>query len=233
MGAAPANSNHGRDSATKHPRVLLTEKIPRRGGTELTLSSSADLYIDYSQHRVHGGRTLEAAHRPGHAAAGLEQTTGRDAMFSGDAINTSEKKKPPPCCTSHATAARRGADCRRPGNVVSGRAFAVGAGRDGRLHRTGCARRRVGRCHRFFSSRERIKDRRHTSASGGSDLGPPVSGLTDDLARHYARRRNLGAVRLPTWDPADLVGQTRRARPPPHNAFNSSRRRTVSKLEDG
>lgn len=179
-----ALTRHHNDFGATTLRDLFAEDPAR--GTELTLSVG-DLYIDYSKHRVTREtlRLLVDLAR----AAGLEQR--RDAMFSGEHINTSENR-----AVLH-TALRLpdGATLEVDGQDVVADVHEV-----------------LGRMGEFT---DRLRSGEWTGATGerittvvnigigGSDLGPV---MVYDALRHYADA-GISARFVSNVDPADLVAK--------------------------
>jgi glucose-6-phosphate isomerase len=175
---------HHDDIGGKHLRELFDEDPAR--GRELTLTVG-DLYIDYSKHRVTREtlQLLVALAR----AAGLEAR--RDAMFTGEHINTSEDR-----AVLH-TALR----------LPSGAALTV----DGQDV--------VADVHQVLDSMgeftDRLRSGEWTGATGerikcvvnigigGSDLGPV---MVYQALRHYADA-GISARFVSNVDPADLVAK--------------------------
>lgn len=179
-----ALSRHHDDVAATDLRSLFGEDPAR--GTELAVTVG-DLYIDYSKHRVTRETLtllLDLAR-----AAGLEAK--RDAMFSGEHINTSEDR-----AVLH-TALRlpRDAELTVDGQDVVADVHEV-------LDRMG-----------EFTDRLRSGDWRGATGErittvvnigiGGSDLGPV---MVDQALRHYADA-GISARFVSNVDPADLVAK--------------------------
>ena len=179
-----ALSRHHDDVAATDLRSLFGEDPAR--GTELAVTVG-DLYIDYSKHRVTRETLtllLDLAR-----AAGLEAK--RDAMFSGEHINTSEDR-----AVLH-TALRlpRDAELTVDGQDVVADVHEV-------LDRMG-----------EFTDRLRSGDWRGATGErittvvnigiGGSDLGPV---MVDQALRHYADV-GISARFVSNVDPADLVAK--------------------------
>ena len=153
-------------------------------GTEL-VATVGDLYIDYSKHRV-TRRTLELLVDLARAA-GLEAR--RDAMFTGEHINTSEDR-----AVLH-TALRlpRGASL-----TVDGRDVVVDVHEV--LDRMGAFTDRLRSGEWTGATGERITTVVNIGI-GGSDLGPV---MVYDALRHYADA-GISARFVSNVDPADLV----------------------------
>ncbi|MFE7420350.1 glucose-6-phosphate isomerase [Rhodococcus sp. NPDC057529] len=174
-------SDHHREVASTHLRELF-DTDPNRG-TDLALTA-ADLYIDYSKHRVNRdtlGLLLDLAR-----AAGVEER--RDAMFAGEHINTSEDR-----AVLHTT-------LRMP---PEGELIVNGQNAIAEVH---AVLRRMGE----FTDRVRSGDWQGATGQpirtvvnigiGGSDLGPA---MVSRALRHYADGPEVRFVS--NIDPADLL----------------------------
>lgn len=179
-----ALTRHHDEIGATHLRELFAEDPAR--GTELTLSVG-DLYIDYSKHRVTREtlRLLVDLAR----AAGLEQR--RDAMFSGEHINTSENR-----AVLH-TALRlpRDAQLTVDGQDVVADVHEV-------LSRMGEFTDRLRSGEWTGATGERITTVVNIGI-GGSDLGPV---MVYEALRHYADA-GISARFVSNVDPADLVAK--------------------------
>ncbi|MDH6199108.1 glucose-6-phosphate isomerase [Mycobacterium frederiksbergense] len=177
-----ALSEHHTEIGDTHLTTLFAED-PQRG-TELALTVG-DLYIDYSKHRV-TRRTLELLVDLARAA-GLEQR--RDAMFSGQHINTSEDR-----AVLH-TALRLPADASLTvdGQDVVADVHSV-------LDRMGAFTDRLRSGAWTGATGKRITTVVNIGI-GGSDLGPV---MVYDALRHYADA-GISARFVSNVDPADLV----------------------------
>ncbi|WKG02457.1 glucose-6-phosphate isomerase [Mycolicibacterium sp. HK-90] len=177
-----ALSKHYDEIRDIHLTELFAEDPAR--GTELVLTVG-DLYIDYSKHRV-TRRTLELLADLARAA-GLEAR--RDAMFTGEHINTSEDR-----AVLH-TALRLPADAALTvdGQDVVADVHAV-------LDRMGAFTDRLRNGEWTGATGERIKTVVNIGI-GGSDLGPV---MVYDALRHYADA-GISARFVSNVDPADMV----------------------------
>lgn len=179
-----ALSRHHDDVAATDLRSLFAEDPAR--GTELALTVG-DLYIDYSKHRVTRETLtllLDLAR-----AAGLEDK--RDAMFSGEHINTSEDR-----AVLH-TALRlpRDAELTVDGQDIVADVHEV-------LDRMGDFTDRLRNGDWRGATGERITTVVNIGI-GGSDLGPV---MVDQALRHYADA-GISARFVSNVDPADLVAK--------------------------
>ncbi|MDV3128895.1 glucose-6-phosphate isomerase [Mycobacterium sp. 21AC1] len=177
-----ALSAHHDEIGAKHLREFFAEDPSR--GTELALTVG-DLYIDYSKHRI-TRRTLELLVDLADAA-GLEQR--RDAMFTGEHINTSEDR-----AVLH-TALRLPADASL---TVDGQN--VVADVHDVLDRMGDFTDRLRSGEWTGATGKRITTVVNIGI-GGSDLGPV---MVYDALRHYADA-GISARFVSNVDPADLV----------------------------
>jgi glucose-6-phosphate isomerase len=170
--------------AGKHLRELFDEDPAR--GRELTLTVG-DLYVDYSKHRV-TRETLDLLVDLA-KAAGLEAK--RDAMFSGEHINTSEDR-----AVLH-TALRlpKGAELVVDGQDVVADVHEV-------LDAMGDFTDRLRSGEWTGATGERIKTVVNIGI-GGSDLGPV---MVYQALRHYADA-GISARFVSNVDPADLVAK--------------------------
>lgn len=179
-----ALSRHHDDVAATDLRSLFAEDPAR--GTELALTVG-DLYIDYSKHRVTRETLtllLDLAR-----AAGLEDK--RDAMFSGEHINTSEDR-----AVLH-TALRlpRDVELTVDGQDIVADVHEV-------LDRMGDFTDRLRSGDWRGAKGERITTVVNIGI-GGSDLGPV---MVDQALRHYADA-GISARFVSNVDPADLVAK--------------------------
>ncbi|ORV81287.1 glucose-6-phosphate isomerase [Mycolicibacterium iranicum] len=179
-----ALSRHHDDVAATDLRSLFAEDPAR--GTELALTVG-DLYIDYSKHRVTRETLtllLDLAR-----AAGLE--VKRDAMFSGEHINTSEDR-----AVLH-TALRlpRDVELTVDGQDIVADVHEV-------LDRMGDFTDRLRSGDWRGATGERITTVVNIGI-GGSDLGPV---MVDQALRHYADA-GISARFVSNVDPADLVAK--------------------------
>lgn len=179
-----ALSDHHDEIAGTHLTELFAEDPAR--GTELALTVG-DLYIDYSKHRI-TRRTLDLLVDLARAA-GLEAR--RDAMFTGEHINTSEDR-----AVLH-TALRLPRDARL---VVDGQD--VVADVHDVLDRMGDFTDRLRSGEWTGATGERIRTVVNIGI-GGSDLGPV---MVYDALRHYADA-GISARFVSNVDPADLVAK--------------------------
>ncbi|BBX29474.1 glucose-6-phosphate isomerase [Mycolicibacterium alvei] len=177
-----ALSKHYDDIRDIHLTELFAEDPAR--GTELVLTVG-DLYIDYSKHRV-TRQTLELLADLARAA-GLEAR--RDAMFSGEHINTSEDR-----AVLH-TALRLPADASL---TVDGQDVVADVHEV--LDRMGGFTDRLRSGKWSGATGERITTVVNIGI-GGSDLGPV---MVYDALRHYADA-GISARFVSNVDPADLV----------------------------
>ncbi|MCV7191606.1 glucose-6-phosphate isomerase [Mycolicibacterium brumae] len=179
-----ALSEHHREIGETHLREFFAED-PNRG-RELTLAVG-DLYIDYSKHRVTAEtvRLLCDLAR----AAGLEQR--REAMFTGERINTSENRS-----VLH-TALRlpRGAQLMVDGQDVVADVHEV-------LDAMGDFTDRLRSGEWTGATGKRIETVVNIGI-GGSDLGPV---MVYQALRHYADA-GISARFVSNVDPADLVAK--------------------------
>ncbi|HNF05719.1 MAG TPA: glucose-6-phosphate isomerase, partial [Mycobacterium sp.] len=175
---------HHDEIAGKHLREFFAEDPDR--GRELALTVG-DLYIDYSKHRI-TRETLSLLVDLA-KAAGLERR--RDAMFSGEHINTSEDR-----AVLH-TALRlpREAKLRVDGQDVVADVHQV-------LDAMGDFTDRLRSGEWTGATGERIKTVVNIGI-GGSDLGPV---MVYQALRHYADA-GISARFVSNVDPADLVAK--------------------------
>ena len=175
---------HHDEIAGKHLREFFAEDPDR--GRELALTVG-DLYIDYSKHRI-TRETLSLLVNLA-KAAGLERR--RDAMFSGEHINTSEDR-----AVLH-TALRlpREAKLRVDGQDVVADVHQV-------LDAMGDFTDRLRSGEWTGATGERIKTVVNIGI-GGSDLGPV---MVYQALRHYADA-GISARFVSNVDPADLVAK--------------------------
>ena len=175
---------HHDEIAGKHLREFFAEDPDR--GRELALTVG-DLYIDYSKHRI-TRETLSLLVDLA-KAAGLERR--RDAMFSGEHINTSEDR-----AVLH-TALRlpRDAKLRVDGQDVVADVHQV-------LDAMGDFTDRLRNGDWTGATGERIKTVVNIGI-GGSDLGPV---MVYQALRHYADA-GISARFVSNVDPADLVAK--------------------------
>ena len=175
---------HHDEIAGKHLREFFAEDPDR--GRELALTVG-DLYIDYSKHRI-TRETLSLLVDLA-KAAGLERR--RDAMFSGEHINTSEDR-----AVLH-TALRlpRDAKLRVDGQDVVADVHEV-------LDAMGDFTDRLRSGEWTGATGERIKTVVNIGI-GGSDLGPV---MVYQALRHYADA-GISARFVSNVDPADLVAK--------------------------
>ena len=175
---------HHDEIAGKHLREFFAEDPDR--GRELALTVG-DLYIDYSKHRI-TRETLSLLVDLA-KAAGLERR--RDAMFSGEHINTSEDR-----AVLH-TALRlpRDAKLRVDGQDVVADVHQV-------LDAMGDFTDRLRSGEWTGATGERIKTVVNIGI-GGSDLGPV---MVYQALRHYADA-GISARFVSNVDPADLVAK--------------------------
>jgi len=177
---------HHRELAGLHLRQLFADD-PRRG--EQLCASGADLYLDYSKHRLTAEtvRLLAALAR----ARGLSERT--EAMFSGEKINLTEQR----AVLHVALRARRGASIVVDGvNVVPGvhevlDKMAAFAGQV----RSGAWRGATGEAIRNVIN----------IGIGGSDLGPAMA---YEALREYSDRSRAFSF-VSNVDGADLYEATR------------------------
>jgi glucose-6-phosphate isomerase len=187
ISAAPAWQalvRHHDQIGQTHLREFFAEDPAR--GTELVLTVG-DLYIDYSKHRV-TRETLKLLVDLARAA-GLEQR--REAMFSGEHINTSEDR-----AVLH-TALRLpvGAELTVDGQNVVTDVHEV-------LDRMGAFTDKLRSGEWTGATGERITTVVNIGI-GGSDLGPV---MVYDALRHYADA-GISARFVSNVDPADLVAK--------------------------
>ncbi|MGB3773559.1 MAG: glucose-6-phosphate isomerase [Rhodococcus sp. (in: high G+C Gram-positive bacteria)] len=174
---------HHRTLADRHLRQFFADDSSR--GSELTVTAG-ELYVDYSKHRVER-ETLELLLDLARAA---DVTGRREAMFTGEHINTSEDR-----AVLH-TALRLPADAELEvdgQNVVSD-VHEV-------LSRMGDFSDRVRSGEWTGATGERIRTVVNIGI-GGSDLGPV---MVYQALRHYADA-GISARFVSNVDPADLVG---------------------------
>lgn len=179
-----ALSRHYDDLADRDLRGLFADDPAR--GTELALTVG-DLYIDYSKHRV----TRETLRLLVDLAEAAELPARRDAMFSGEHINTSEDR-----AVLH-TALRlpRDASLTVDGQDVVADVHEV-------LDRMGDFTDRLRSGEWRGATGERITTVVNIGI-GGSDLGPV---MVDQALRHYADA-GISARFVSNVDPADLVAK--------------------------
>lgn len=177
-------SRHYDDLADRDLRGLFADDPAR--GTELALTVG-DLYIDYSKHRV----TRETLRLLVDLAEAAELPARRDAMFSGEHINTSEDR-----AVLH-TALRlpRDASLTVDGQDVVADVHEV-------LDRMGDFTDRLRSGEWRGATGERITTVVNIGI-GGSDLGPV---MVDQALRHYADA-GISARFVSNVDPADLVAK--------------------------
>ncbi|MGK2875713.1 MAG: glucose-6-phosphate isomerase [Nocardioides sp.] len=170
--------------ASKNLRELFAEDPAR--GTDLTLRVG-DLYIDYSKHRV----TRETLALLVDLAQAADLEGRRDAMFSGEHINTSEDR-----AVLH-TALRlpRDASLTVDGQDVVADVHEV-------LDAMGAFTDRLRSGEWTGATGERIRTIVNIGI-GGSDLGPV---MVYDALRHYADA-GISARFVSNVDPADLVAK--------------------------
>lgn len=175
---------HHDQIAGKHLRELFDEDPDR--GRELTLTVG-DLYIDYSKHRV----TRETLSLLVDLARAADLEKHRDAMLSGQHINTSEDR-----AVLH-TALRlpRDAELEVDGQNVVADVHEV-------LDRMGDFTDRLRSGEWTGATGERIKTVVNIGI-GGSDLGPV---MVYQALRHYADA-GISARFVSNVDPADLVAK--------------------------
>lgn len=179
-----ALSRHHDDIAATDLRSLFAEDPAR--GTELAVTVG-DLYIDYSKHRV----TRETLTLLIDLARAADLAAKRDAMFSGEHINTSEDR-----AVLH-TALRlpRDAELTVDGQDVVADVHEV-------LDRMGDFTDRLRSGDWRGATGERITTVVNIGI-GGSDLGPV---MVDQALRHYADA-GISARFVSNVDPADLVAK--------------------------
>ncbi|MFB1295013.1 glucose-6-phosphate isomerase [Mycobacterium sp. pW049] len=179
-----ALSRHHDEFGATDLRTLFAEDPAR--GTELALTVG-DLYIDYSKHRV----TRETLALLLDLARTADVPARRDAMFSGEHINTSEDR-----AVLH-TALRlpRDAELTVDGQDVVADVHDV-------LDRMGDFTDRLRSGEWRGASGERITTVVNIGI-GGSDLGPV---MVDQALRHYADA-GISARFVSNVDPADLVAK--------------------------
>ncbi|SCX09358.1 glucose-6-phosphate isomerase [Mycolicibacterium fluoranthenivorans] len=170
--------------ASKNLREIFAEDPAR--GTELTLTVG-DLYIDYSKHRV----TRETLDLLVDLAKAADLEGRRNAMFSGEHINTSENR-----AVLH-TALRlpRGAALTVDGQNVVADVHEV-------LDAMGAFTDRLRSGEWTGATGQRITTVVNIGI-GGSDLGPV---MVYDALRHYADA-GISARFVSNVDPADLVAK--------------------------
>ncbi|GAS98625.1 glucose-6-phosphate isomerase [Mycolicibacterium canariasense] len=177
-------ARHHDELASKNLRQIFAEDPAR--GTELTLTVG-DLYIDYSKHRV----TRETLDLLVDLAKAADLEGRRDAMFSGEHINTSEDR-----AVLH-TALRlpRGAQLTVDGQDVVADVHEV-------LDAMGAFTDRLRSGEWTGATGQRITTVVNIGI-GGSDLGPV---MVYDALRHYADA-GISARFVSNVDPADLVAK--------------------------
>ncbi|MCI4674685.1 glucose-6-phosphate isomerase [Candidatus Mycolicibacterium alkanivorans] len=175
---------HHDEIAGKHLREFFAEDPTR--GRELTMTVG-DLYIDYSKHRV----TRETLSLLVDLARAAKLEERRDAMLSGEHINTSENR-----AVLH-TALRLPRDAQL---VVDGQD--VVADVHGVLDAMGAFTDRLRSGEWTGATGERIKTVVNIGI-GGSDLGPV---MVYQALRHYADA-GISARFVSNVDPADLVAK--------------------------
>jgi glucose-6-phosphate isomerase len=175
---------HHDEIGGKHLRELFAEDPAR--GRELTLTVG-DLYIDYSKHRV----TRETLNLLIDLAKAADLEARRDAMFSGEHINTSEDR-----AVLH-TALRlpKGAELTVDGQDVVADVHEV-------LDSMGEFTDRLRSGEWTGATGERITTVVNIGI-GGSDLGPV---MVYQALRHYADA-GISARFVSNVDPADLVAK--------------------------
>ena len=175
---------HHDEIAGKHLREFFAEDPDR--GRELALTVG-DLYIDYSKHRI----TRETLSLLVDLAKAADRERRRDAMFSGEHINTSEDR-----AVLH-TALRlpRDAKLRVDGQDVVADVHEV-------LDAMGDFTDRLRSGEWTGATGERIKTVVNIGI-GGSDLGPV---MVYQALRHYADA-GISARFVSNVDPADLVAK--------------------------
>ncbi|WP_419789259.1 glucose-6-phosphate isomerase [Prescottella equi] len=184
MTASTARKNlaeHQKTIATLHLRELFATDPDR--GRDLTVTA-ADLYIDYSKHRVTRETLrllLDLARE-----AGVEES--RDAMFSGAHINTSEDR----AVLHTALRMQPGSELIMDGQDVIGKVHAV-------LERMGEFTDRVRSGEWRGATGERIETVVNIGI-GGSDLGPA---MVCRALRHYSDGPQVRFVS--NIDPTDLI----------------------------
>ncbi|MDT5149693.1 MAG: glucose-6-phosphate isomerase [Mycobacterium sp.] len=176
--------SHHDEISGKHLRELFAEDPAR--GRELTLTVG-DLYIDYSKHRV----TRETLKLLIDLAKAADLEARRDAMFSGEHINTSEDR-----AVLH-TALRlpKGAELTVDGQDVVADVHGV-------LDSMGEFTDRLRSGEWTGATGERITTVVNIGI-GGSDLGPV---MVYQALRHYADA-DISARFVSNVDPADLVAK--------------------------
>jgi glucose-6-phosphate isomerase len=176
--------SHHDEISGKHLRELFAEDPAR--GRELTLTVG-DLYIDYSKHRV----TRETLKLLIDLAKAADLEARRDAMFSGEHINTSEDR-----AVLH-TALRlpKGAELTVDGQDVVADVHGV-------LDSMGEFTDRLRSGEWTGATGERITTVVNIGI-GGSDLGPV---MVNQALRHYADA-GISARFVSNVDPADLVAK--------------------------
>jgi glucose-6-phosphate isomerase len=176
--------SHHDEISGKHLRELFAEDPAR--GRELTLTVG-DLYIDYSKHRV----TRETLKLLIDLAKAADLEARRDAMFSGEHINTSEDR-----AVLH-TALRlpKGAELTVDGQDVVADVHGV-------LDSMGEFTDRLRSGEWTGATGERITTVVNIGI-GGSDLGPV---MVYQALRHYADA-GISARFVSNVDPADLVAK--------------------------
>ncbi|MDG4665814.1 glucose-6-phosphate isomerase [Mycobacterium sp. 236(2023)] len=179
-----ALARHHDELAGRDLRGLFADDPAR--GTDLALTVG-DLYIDYSKHRV----TAETLTLLLDLARAAELPARRDAMFSGEHINTSEDR-----AVLH-TALRlpRGSELIVDGQDVVADVHEV-------LDRMGDFTDRLRSGEWRGATGERITTVVNIGI-GGSDLGPV---MVDQALRHYADA-GISARFVSNVDPADLVAK--------------------------
>jgi glucose-6-phosphate isomerase len=175
---------HHDEIAGKHLRELFAEDPDR--GRELTMSVG-DLYIDYSKHRI----TRETLSLLVDLAKAAHLEERRDAMLSGEHINTSENR-----AVLH-TALRLPRDAQL---VVDGQDVVADVHEV--LDAMGAFTDRLRSGEWTGATGERIKTVVNIGI-GGSDLGPV---MVYQALRHYADA-GISARFVSNVDPADLVAK--------------------------
>lgn len=174
-------SDHHWEIAATHLRELF-DTDPNRG-SDLTITA-ADLYIDYSKHRV----TRETVGLLLDLARAAELEGHREAMFTGEHINTSEDR----AVLHTALRAKPDAGLTTDGQDVTGDVHAV-------LRRIGEFSDRVRSGDWLGATGERIRTVVNIGI-GGSDLGPAMAYRA---LRHYVDGPDVRFVS--NIDPTDLL----------------------------